>query len=269
MKFSLLISVYAKENALFFNEALESLFNQTVRANEVVLVEDGPLTQELYDVIEKWRDKLNIQRVKLEHNIGLGLALQEGLHKCQYNIVARMDSDDISLKNRFELQINHFKENPNIDVLGGFISEFETDSSIVSGLRKVPLIHEEIVKYGQTRNPMNHVTVMFNKKSVLSVEGYKSVIGFEDYYLWARMLNNNAQFANLSEILVNVRGGNAMVARRQGFKYAMTEFKFQKKLLNIRFLSFSSFVKNIIFRMPVRMCPGFVIKMFYKLFLRR
>ncbi len=268
MKFSVLMSVYIKETPKFLDRALESLCFQTKKANEVILVEDGPLTDELYEVIEKWRDKLNIKSIKLEKNIGLGLALQGGLKNCSFDIIARMDSDDICLENRFEDQINYLDNNPNIDIIGGYISEFDKDENIITGLREVPLAYSAVAKFAKKRNAMNHVTVMFKKEAVMKVEGYKSFLGFEDYYLWARMLNMNAKFANIPKILVNVRGGNAMVARRQGLKYAKIEYQLQKKLYEIKFLTIGDFIRNIFQRIPVRLCPGFIIKIIYKYFLR-
>ncbi len=268
MKISVLMSVYNKETPSFFDNALESLYFQTKKADEVVLVEDGPLTEELYSIIEKWREKLFVKSVRLENNGGLGIALQKGLKNCSYGIVARVDTDDINKKDRFEKQIAFLEKNMNVDIIGSWISEFEEEENNIYAYRHLPISYTEINKFAKKRNPLNHMTVMFKKQSVIDVGGYKSFLGFEDFYLWARMLNNNAIFANIPEVLVNVRGGTAMLARRQGFNYAKNEYLFQKELYKIKFLSKMELVRNILYRIPIRLSPRFVIKIIYKYILR-
>ena len=129
MKFSVLISVYIKEKPEFLKKALDSIYNQTLRPDEIVLVKDGILTRELENVISIERKKFENQNidfvcVQLQKNMGLGIALQKGLEKCQYEYIARMDSDDIAVEDRFEKQADYMRQNSDLSVVGGYIDEF-------------------------------------------------------------------------------------------------------------------------------------------------
>ena len=185
MKFSVLMSIYKKEEPKYFSEALESVLNQTVMPNEIVIIEDGILTKELQDVIIKYKEKYPdiIKNYPLKENKGLGLALNYGVTKCKHNLIARMDTDDIALPTRFEKQLEIFEKNPSYDIVGGNILEFAEGTNITN-TRIVPEKKEEIYKYAKKRNPMNHVTVMFKKDTILEVGNYENLPYFEDYYLW-------------------------------------------------------------------------------------
>ena len=190
MKFSVLISVYIKEKPEFLKKALDSIYNQTLRPDEIVLVKDGILTRELENVISIERKKFENQNidfvcVQLQKNMGLGIALQKGLEKCKYEYIARMDSDDIALEDRFEKQADYMRQNSDLSVVGGYIDEFDKEGKIIR-TKTMPLKHTELYKYGKYRNPLNHMTVFFRKKDVLAVGGYQPLKGLEDYYLWSR-----------------------------------------------------------------------------------
>lgn len=233
MQFSVLMSVYIKESPDFFEQSLESLLiNQTLQPAEVVLVKDGPLTDELDTVIEKFKNQFPdiINVIELKENQGLGRALEIGLANCNYELVARMDSDDISAEYRFEKQIKCFKENNNLDIVGGSIIEFyETLSSPVA-TRKVPLTLQGITEMMKRRNPMNHVTVMFKKSAVIKAGGYKHLPYLEDYYLWVRMIDSNCLMANIEDTLVYVRTGQGMYKRRGNKEYIRGWYTLQKKM---------------------------------------
>ena len=221
LKFSVLISVYIKENPEYFDTALESVVNQTLMPNEIVIVKDGALTEELDAVIEKYVSKypqlFNI--VALEKNVGLGDALRIGVLNCKNEIIARMDSDDICHRERFEKQIKFLTENSNIDLVGSWISEFEEKPEQIISYRQLPIEHEKIYKFGQFRCPVNHMTVMYKKEAVLKAGNYQTFKNIEDYYLWGRMLKQGSVFANIPECLVNVRAGQAMFKRRANLTY--------------------------------------------------
>ena len=221
IQFSVLMSIYYKENPEWFRIALDSVINQTLQANEIVLVEDGKLTEELYQVIDEYKTKypdlFNI--VPLEKNSGLGEALRIGVLNCSNKLVARMDTDDIARNDRFEKQIKFMDENPDIDLVGSWISEFEDNPNEIISYRQLPTKHDDIYKFGQFRCPVNHMTVMYRKSAVLNAGNYQTFKNIEDYYLWGRMLKNGAKFANIPECLVNVRAGNAMFARRANLTY--------------------------------------------------
>lgn len=267
-KFSVLMSVYAKEDPNFFRTAIESTINQSVKPSEILIVKDGKLTLELNSVIENFKKKYShlINIVELEENVGLGLALREGVNRCKYDIIARMDSDDICNSDRFKLQLEVLKNN--IDIVGSYIDEFEGDETNIISTRKVPLSKEDIYKFAKYRNPFNHQTVMFKKSAVLECGNYKDFLWNEDYYLWARMINKNLNMINIPKSLVFVRSGRELFARRGGFKYAIIDFKLQKEFLNMKFITLNQFIKNCITRISVRIIPNHVRKQIYLKLLR-
>lgn len=188
-KFSVLMSVYAREQSAYLKEALRSVFEQTVPPSEVVLVKDGPLTTELEAVIASFAGRYkSLKIVALTQNMGLGNALNVGLSACTYRLVARMDSDDLSLPGRFEAQLRVFDEYPDVSVVGGWISEFDKDPKDIISYRKLPQTDRELKLICQLKNPLNHMTVMFSKKDVLNAGGYQHFYLFEDYWLWVRMI---------------------------------------------------------------------------------
>jgi glycosyltransferase involved in cell wall biosynthesis len=259
------MSIYYKEKPEFFNRAMQSIWDeQTVKPNEIVLVQDGKLTDELYESINKWKKKLRniLKIIPLERNVGLGDALNIGLQNCSYEIVARMDTDDIAKNDRFEKQLKIF-ENSNIDICSSWVSEFDNDENEIVSYRKLPQNHEEIIKFAKKRNPINHPAVMYKKSAVQSAGGYKKMMWFEDYYLWMRMILNGAKFYNIQESLVKMRAGYGQLERRSGLKYAKEEFKFYKEIYNIGFLNKNEFFINIITRIPIRIMPKFIIKTIY------
>ncbi len=268
--FSVLMSVYYKENPDYLRQALNSVFNQTLPANEVVLVEDGPLTEELYSVIEHYQEKhQELKVINLKVNSGLGKALNEGLKNCSFELVARADTDDISKPQRFEKQVAFMEEHSEIDVCSGSIDEFIDDINSIVSTRELPEGHDALYKFGQKRNPINHPVSIFRRSAVDAVGGYQHFSLFEDYYLWARMMMNGAKFHNLKESLLFFRFSPDMMKRRGGWKYAMTEIKFQFTLQKIGYISFSRMLGNIIIRFGVRIIPNRTRKRIYSKFLRK
>lgn len=265
MKFSVLISVYYKEKSIFLDRALSSIwYDQSVKPSQIVLVCDGVLTDELYECISKWqnilKDMLNV--VKLERNFGLADALCIGLNECKYELVARMDSDDVSVPDRFKKQIEFFKTH-DVDVCGGCVAEFDTDENCIYAYKKVPQNHDEIVIFAKFRNPINHPSVMFKKSSVFAVNSYERMLYFEDYYLWVKMIMQKMKFYNMKEVLVKMRAGQGQLNRRGGGQYALCEFKFLKRLHDIGFLKFHEFVLNATIKFAIRIMPKVIIKRIY------
>lgn len=267
--FSVLLSLYYKENPLFLLQSLKSIFTGTLLPSEVVLVKDGPLTEELERVVEEYSQLYpNLKVIALPTNQGLGKALNEGLKHCSCELVARMDTDDIAKSNRFEEQIKIFQEHPEVDVVGAWIDEFEGDTSNITSVRKLPELHEDIMQFAKMRNPMNHPVVMFRKTAVLTAGGYLHFPLFEDYYLWVRMLMNGAKFYNIQESLLYFRFSPAMFKRRGGWKYAMDEFRFQRMMRNLHFITYAQFVKNVCIRFSTRIIPNSWRTFIYKKLLR-
>lgn len=269
-QFSVLLSVYYKEVPAFLEQALISIINQTLQPNEIIIVKDGELTNELEKILYEYSHKYPfIKIVSLSENQGLGRALNEGLKHCSNDLVARMDTDDIAKKNRFEKQITTFKENPNLDIIGTWIDEFEDNPQNIISTRKLPKTHEDIYKYAKKRNPINHPTVMFKKRAVQEAGGYQHFPLFEDYYLWVRMLLNGAKFYNLQESLLFFRFSPDMFKRRGGLKYACTEAKFQWKLHKLGFISLTKTCINIAIRFSTRIIPNNLRGWIYKNILRK
>lgn len=266
MKFSVLMSIYIKEKSKYFDRAMHSIWtDQIVKPNEIVLVQDGPLTDQLYISINGWKEKLGdiMVIIPIDSNVGLGDALNIGIKHCTNDLIARMDTDDISLPTRFEKQLEVFKSS-DVDICSGWVSEFDSDEKEIVSYRKVPKKHDEIVSYSKMRNPINHPAVMYKKLIVEKSGGYKTMMWFEDYYLWVRMIIKGAKFYNLQETLVNMRAGYGQLERRGGFKYAIEEFKFLKKLKEIEFLSIIQFTKNVLIRFIARVLPQSFLRNIYK-----
>ncbi len=270
LKFSILLSIYHKEQPNYLSQSLNSIFSQYLQPAEVILVQDGPLTDELYAVISQFCVKYpTLKVVHLVLNVGLGKALNDGLKHCSYDLVARMDTDDIAKPDRFAKQVKVFEKHPEIDVCGAWIDEFVDDVSNVTSARKLPESHEEIRKYAESRCPVNHPVVMFRKSAVLAAGGYQHFPLLEDYYLWVRMLMNGAKFYNIQESLLYFRTSADMFKRRGGWSYAMNEIRFQKMLYSTGFIGMKRFTMNVAVRFVSRVMPNGMRAWVYKKLLRR
>lgn len=233
LNFSVLASIYHKESPEYLDACLKSIWvTQSLRPNEIILVKDGPLTSELDNIIAKWKTILMsaLKVIPLEQNVGLGKALNIGLSNCSNEWVFRMDTDDICVPDRFEKQINFIKAHPDISLLSGQIEEFDGLVENVTGIKSVPQIHDEILKFSKTRNPFNHMAVAYKKSIIESVGGYQHHLYMEDYNLWLRVLAAGFKVANLEDTLVMVRAGEDMIKRRKGKVYVNSEWQ----LLNLK-----------------------------------
>lgn len=268
-KFSVLMSVYILEQPEYLFTSLESIFNQTCLPDEVVLVQDGPLTDGLYKIISDFIQRYpSLKTISLPQNVGLGSALNEGLRHCSNHLVARMDSDDICKTNRFEEQLKVFAAKPELSVVGSWVDEFSSDPSIIASTRKLPQMPEQVLAFAHSKSPLNHPSVMFKKSTILSVGGYLPFYLFEDYFLWARLLNSGYLFYNIPESLVLMRTGNGLFARRGGWKYAKSEIRLQREFLKMGFIGYFTFMKNVTIRFTVRMMPNKLRAFVYKKLLR-
>ncbi len=268
MKLSVLMSVYAKESPAFLRECLESLSAQTRPAEELVLVEDGPIGDELRQVIEHFRVRLSIRSVRLPSNMGLGAALRLGLAACRSELVARMDTDDVCAPERFERQLQFLEEQPEVDVVGSAVAEFDSDWMAPHSVRRLPAHGKELLRIARMRTPLNHQTVMFRRESVMAAGSYQPCHGFEDYHLWARMLVAGARLCNLVEPMVYARCGNGMQERRGGWGYMRREISVQFLLRRIGLITTLDCLRNIVARSPVRLAPSCFRAFFYRAFLR-
>ncbi len=262
-KFSVLMPVSNMERPSNLKRALDSITNQTVKPNEIVIVKDGIFTKELNDVLKKYK----IKTIELTEHKGIGYSLNVGIQNCKYDLIARMDSDDISLPNRFELQLNRFKENKNLTILGGQILEF--DENNIKKLRSVPVEYKDILKYTKKRNPFNHMSVMFKKEVILKLGNYKNTPYFEDYLLWANAIKNNYYVENLKEIIVLANNNSNTMKNRGQKKYIKPTIDFQKYLLKNKYINIFQFIKNILIRTTVAILPNKARGFIYSTFLRK
>lgn len=252
IQFSVAMCVYGKDDPLYFKSAVDSILNQSVKPNEVILVVDGAVPRNLNSIIKEYEKDPLFNVIKFKKNQGHGIARRIGLENCNYDLVALMDADDISLKNRFELQIKMFKTNPLLDIVGGNIAEFINVPNKIVGMRLVSQLDCDIKKDIKKRCPMNQMTVMFRKESIQRVGGYLDWYCNEDYYLWIRMVMANMIFANLDEVLVNVRVGKEMYQRRGGWKYFKSEMDLQKYMLEKKLIDYFTYLYNITKRFIVQ-----------------
>ena len=271
MKFSVAMSVYKKDNADYFERALWSITeNQTVLPNEIVLVVDGEVPEKLNKVIAGYEKNYNIFKViRLPENKGLGNALKIALENCTFEIVARMDSDDVAVSNRFEEQLKYFENYSDLDIVGSDISEFIDLEDNIVAKRVVPKTNEEIAKYLKRRCPMNHVSVMYKKSSVLKAGGYLDFLWNEDYYLWIRMYQNKCVFMNSPTVWVNVRVGQDMYRRRGGWKYFKSERRLQKYMKDNKIIGFFTYFINVAQRFMLQvLMPNWLRGWVFKKFAR-
>ncbi|WP_353149301.1 sugar transferase [Pollutimonas bauzanensis] len=261
MSFSVLMSIYHAEHPDYLRQALQSLLDQTLKADEVILVEDGPLPAVLTMIIESFRASLNINSVRLATNGGLAVALNEGLKHCRHELIARMDGDDISLPQRFEKQIAFMEGNADIAASSTALDEFDENGTVFSS-RILPLTHDELVRFAKTRSPISHAAAIFRKSAVLAVGGYPLFKRSQDVALWSLLLMQGYKLANLPDKLFMVRAGAGFMSRSglQSFKYEYAVIRYQRK---IGFLSSFDFVKNITIRFILAVAPASIKKQLY------
>lgn len=262
------MSVYHKEKASNLTDCFESLLNQSICASEWVIVKDGPLTEELEVILNYYDSKYQglIRFVSLPVNKGLGLALREGVKNCSFELVARMDTDDIAMSNRFEKQLLQFMKYKDLDICGSHIKEFEDSLENIVSVRKVPLKMRDIYNYQKRRSAFNHMTVMFRKSMVLESGNYEHAPLMEDDVLWSKMFLNKCKAKNIDEYLVYARVGVVMIDRRGGWEYFKKYKNSRKKILKIGFCSYWDYLITISIQLFVSLLPTKTRRLiFYKL----
>lgn len=274
MQFSVLISVYLHEIPDYFRQALESIVNQSLMPDEIVLMVDGPITAELEEVIQhhQFRYPQLLKVFRIPENVGLGMALRLGVTSCKYDLIARMDTDDIALPERFEKQVNFFRNNTHYAIVGTNVEEFDKMPGDLKIYKVLPTHGEALVAYAKYRNPLNHPTIMFRKQAVLNSGNYSGEIRlFEDYILYIRMLSSGYQFYNLQENLVYFRIGNGLanIKRRSGFQYLQNEIRFLWYARQLKYLNNWEYLKALFSKPLIRLLPAPLLIKFYKKFLRK
>lgn len=265
--YSVLMAVYHKENSDHFQQAIDSMLRQTYAPSEFVLVCDGPLTAQLDQVVDRYCAEYPelFKVVRLTSNQGLGPALNEGLAVCTNDLVARMDSDDISVPNRCQQQCDQFENDPELAVASGAVWEFQDTMDVVTGERTLPCSHEEICKFSRKRSPFNHPAVMFRKSAVQRAGGYRDAYPYlEDYDLWVRILKGGMKGANLSEPLVYMRAAKDMYKRRRGWRYAQYVHSFHADLKKSGWITTGDFLTGAIPHVILCILPGGITEVVYR-----
>lgn len=267
MKFSVLMSVYAKDDPDNFRDALVSIWdNQTLRPAQIVLIVDGPISYNLREIIDEYSKKLgDILTVYFNpENLGLAKSLNIGIGICKYSFVARMDSDDVAMPERFALQFDFLEKNPQIDCLGGSIIELNYDFSTEYSKITKPAFHSEIVKYSKFRCPFNHPTVVFRKDSIVSSGGYPLIFP-EDYILWVNMILNGFKLANIEPVILKMRTGSDFL-RRRGLLNSFGMIKTFWYMYNRGFIGLANFVFASMIHVGIRISPLAIKGFFYRNF---
>lgn len=265
-KYSVLMSLYKKENPEYLRIAIDSMLNQTVAPDEIVLVEDGPLTDELYAVLD---DYPILHRIKNEKNLGLGLALNVGLKECRNELVARMDTDDCSKPERCEKQLQRFLEKPYLAIVGSHIDEFIGDTSNVISQRIVPTTSEEIYKFAKKRSAFNHPTVMYSKTAVLENNGYANLKRNQDVDLFGRMQFNGYKAENIDEALLWFRSSDELAKRRKSWQNTWSYIATIREFWKMGYSSFIDYAIVGIAQTGMYLMPIKLQNYIYKNFLRK
>jgi glycosyltransferase involved in cell wall biosynthesis len=271
VNYSVLMSVYYKEHPDYLRQSMQSIYDQTVPTDDFVLVCDGPLTPELDAVIadmqQQFGPRLNVCR--LLKNGGLGKALNFGIGQCKNDLVARMDSDDVSRPDRCKRQLAVFQDHPEYSLVSGIVEEFSDTITNVSVRRIVPEHQNDIIAFAKKRNPFNHPCIMYKKSDVEAAGGYQDFYLLEDYYLWIRMLQQGFIGYNLQEPLLWMRAGSDMYKRRGGWKYVQSQRNLFKYMAQTGFITGSQYQIQSAIRLIGAVVPNWIRAILFKTMLRK
>ncbi len=265
--FSLLLTVYGGDRADYVREAFDSAVGaQTRRPDQVVLVQDGPVDDDLADCLAELRatETAEVTFLELERNGGLGVALDAGLEASRHDIVARMDADDIAMPQRFAIQLPVIEEGA--DLVGAGMLEFGSDRKDIVGRRTPVSEPGDIARYARLHDPFNHPTVVYRRAAVLDAGGYGDLPLMEDYWLFARMIANGAQVVNLPEPLVYYRVGDGAYERRGGLALLRAELRLQRQLFEGGFTTRAQYLRNVGLRGGYRLTPAMIRRPMYRRF---
>ena len=267
LEFSLLLPVYAGDDCVFFVKAFESsVTDQTRRPSDVVIVQDGPVDEKLAAAISSLvlSSPVPVTHLELPKNVGLALALEKGLTRCRHDVVARMDADDLSLPNRFEVQLKLM--DAGYDLVGTGMFEFDETGRIL-GKRIPPSDESEIKLMARFHDPFNHPTVVYRRSAVRRAGGYLELPLMEDYWLFARMIGSGARVGNIPSPLVMYRVDAGAYTRRGGRRLFRSEMALQRHFIRSRFVTRRQFVRNVLIRGAYRFVPVTIRRLAYRRFI--
>ena len=268
--YSVLMSVYYKEHPDYLRQSMQSIYDQTVPTDDFVLVCDGPLTPELDAVISSMQQQFGsrLHVCRLLKNGGLGKALNFGIGQCKNDLVARMDSDDVSRPDRCQRQLAIFQNHPEYSLVSGIVEEFSDTITNVSVRRIVPEHQDDIITFAKKRNPFNHPCIMYKKSDVEAAGGYQDFYLLEDYYLWIRMLQHGFIGYNLQEPLLWMRAGSDMYKRRGGWKYVQSQHNLFKYMAQTGFITGRQYQVQSVVRLIGAVVPNWLRAFLFKKILR-
>jgi glycosyltransferase involved in cell wall biosynthesis len=262
--FSLLVPVYDGDRPDHLRRALRSAVDdQTVRPDQVVIVRDGPVRDELAECLDEFvrRSPVPVTLVPLQSNGGLGPALDRGLAASWFDVIARMDADDVAMPHRFEVELPLIED---ADIVGAGLLEFVEDTDHIVGQRTPPTEPGQIERYARMHDPFNHPTVVYRRRAVLAAGGYGDLPLMEDYALFARMLAGGARAVNVAEPLVFYRVGAQAYKRRGGAALLRSELRLQREFRRRGFTTPAEYVRNVLVRGGYRLIPWWCRRAVYK-----
>ena len=268
--YSVLTTVYKNDNPDYFKQSIDSMLCQTVVTNDYVIVADGPLSQELDDVISSYSEKYNIFHiVRLAENSGLGIALRTGLTECKNELIARLDADDISLPNRCELQLNAFESDPELAIIGSDMYEFDETPEVIKDIKRMPSTTKQIYNYGKRRNPFNHSTVMYKKSVVLAVGNYSTMRRSQDIELWSKIIFQGYKTKNINEPLIYFRTDGAQrIRRKRKWSNVKSDLKIFKQNYKMGYASFFDYIYVCVYQTAFYLMPEKLAGKLYMLLFR-
>lgn len=263
--YSVLTTVYVKEKPEFLRQSIESMLTQTVLTNDYVIVKDGPLNEELDKILDSYADKYPfIHVVALPENVGLGSALNAGLEACKNELVARLDSDDISLPERCELQLKAFEEDPEYAIVGSDMYEFDEDPDKITALKVMPHTPEELYRYGKRRNAFNHSSVMY-RKSVLAQYGfYSSRRRSQDVELFSKVLYGKHKCINIDKALIKFRCGDTRVVRKKSWSNVKSDIGIFRQIYKMGYSGLFDFLYVVVIQIGFFLLPNKAAAYLYK-----
>ena len=264
--FSVILPIYINDKYIIFKKSFNSILNQTLKPNEIVVLLDGPIEKKIKNFLYQKKKLYSFIKIyNFKKNQGLGYILNYGVRKCRYDYIARCDADDFSRKDRFKKQMEYLIKYPEVDVLGSNV--YEIYNNKIFSKKKMKLNHKDIAKQILFRNPMNHSSVFFKKKKLIQSGNYQKMSYFEDYYMWFRM-RKTSLFKNLPDYLVSMKVDDDFFKRRSGIIYYKFFYKFIKRLYDEKKINFFLLVLCLLFRSPIVLLSSHSIRFFYKNILR-
>lgn len=261
---SVLMCVYRGDKANFFREAVDSILNQTVKPDEVVIVVDGPVGGRMTKVLSEVKQKYKqVKVIQLPKNVGVGPASNEGLKRCRNELIAKMDADDIAVPERLELQLTEFLKDAKLTLLGGQLAEFSGHKENIVSYRRVPTSGAEIRKFARKRSPFNNQTVMYKKSDALAVGGYPDLNRAEDYYLYSKLIAEEYKVKNLSEVLVLFRLDDEAIGRRKTWRHTREIIRARNEIRKLGVSSWFDLIITTMGQLLVFVTPSFFAKWVY------